>query len=93
MEVVEGSYVKIDFGIERNTEFVERIGAIYQGMKGIVESLGDCYDSTPTINLIQESIKKIEEYNLRSGNSWVKNPKIPIRFLVRLSKKIMLKNE
>lgn len=93
MKIVEGSYVKIDFGIERNTEFVERIGAIYQGMKGIVEGLGDYYDSTLTINLNQESIKKIEEYNLRSGNSLVKNPKIPIRFLVRLSKKIMLKNE
>ena len=92
MKIVEGDFVKIDFGIERNTEFVERIGAVYQGMKGIVESLGD-YDSIPTINLNQESIKKIEEYNLRSGNSWVKNPNIPIRFLVRLSKKIMLKNE
>lgn len=93
MKIVEGSYVKIDFGIERNTEFVESVGVIYQGMKGIVESLGDYYDSTPTIILNQESIKKIEEYNLRTCNSWVKNPKIPIRFLVRLSKKAMLKNE
>lgn len=93
MEIVEGSYVKIDFGIERNTEFVESIGAVYQGMEGIVESLGDYYVTTPTIILNQESIKKIEEYNLRSGNYWVKNPKIPIRFLVRLSKKAILKNE
>lgn len=93
MEIVEGSYVKIDFGIEYDTEFVESIGAIYQGMKGIVEDLGDYYNSDPTIILNQESIKKVEEYNLRSGNSWVKNPKIPIRFLVQLSKKIMLKNE
>ena len=93
MEIVEGSYVKIDFGIERDTEFVESIGAIYQNMKGIVESLGDYYDLTLTIILNQESRKKIEEYNLRSGNSWVKNPKIPTRFLFRLSKKIMLKNE
>ena len=29
MEIVEGSYVKIDFGIERDTEFVESIGVIY----------------------------------------------------------------
>lgn len=93
MKIVEGSYVKIDFGIERNTEFVERTGDIYQGMKGIVESLGDRYDSVPRIILIEEYRKKIEEYNLRTGNSLVKNPKIPIRFLVRLSKKIMLKNE
>ena len=93
MEIVEGSYVKIDFGIERDTEFVESIGAIYQGMEGIVESLDDYYVTTPTIILTQESIKKIEEYNLRTSNSWIKNPKIPIRFLVRLSKKAMLKNE
>ena len=93
MEIVEGSYVKIDFGIERNTEFVENIGAIYQGMEGIVESLDEYYVTNPTIILNQESIKKIEEYNLRTCNSWVKNPKIPIRFLVRLSKKAMLKNE
>ena len=93
MKIVEGSYVTIDFGIERNTEFVESIGAIYQGMKGIVLRLGDYYDSTPEIILCQEYRKKIEEYNLRSGNSWVKNPKIPIRFLVRLSKKAILKNE
>ena len=88
MKIVEGSYVKIDFGIERNTEFVESIGVIYQGMEGIVESLDEYYVTTPTIILNQESIKKIEEYNLRSGTSWIKNPKIPTRFLVRLSKKI-----
>ena len=93
MEIVEGSYVKIDFGIEHNTEFVESIGAIYQGMEGIVESLGDYYVTTPTIILTQESIKKIEEYNLQTGNSWRKDPRIPFRFLVRLSKKAMLKNE
>ena len=93
MKIVEGSYVKIDFGIERDTEFVESIGAIYQGMEGIVEGLDEYYVTNPTIILNQESIKKIEEYNLRSGNSWVKNPKIPSRFLFRLSKKIMLKNE
>ena len=93
MKIVDGSYVKIDFGIERDTKFVENIGAIYQGMEGIVESRDDRYDSVPTIILNQESIKKIEEYNLRTCNSWVKNPKIPIKFLVRLSKKAMLKNE
>ena len=93
MEIVEGSYVKIDFGIECDTEFVESIGAIYQGMEGIVESLDEYYVTTSTIILTQESIKKIEEYNLQTGNSWVKNPKIPSRFLFRLSKKIMLKNE
>lgn len=93
MEIVEGSYVKIDFGIERNTEFVESFGALYQGMKGIVEDLGDYYNPNPRIILNEECSKKVEEYNLRSGNSWRKDPKIPIRFLVRLSKKIMLKNE
>ena len=69
MEIVEGSYVKIDFGIERDTEFVESIGAIYQGMEGIVKSLDGYYVTTPTIILKQEYIKKIEEYNLRSGSS------------------------
>ena len=93
MEIVEGSYVKIDFGIERDTEFVESIGAIYQGMEGIVESFGDRYDSDPRIILIEKYKKRIEEHNLRSGTSWVKNPKIPTRCLVRLSKKAMLKNE
>ncbi len=93
MKIVEGSYVKIDFGIERDTEFVESIGAIYQGMEGIVESLGDRYDSEPRIILIEEYRKKIEEYNLRTGNSWRIDPRIPIEFLVRLSKKTILKNE
>ena len=93
MEIVEGSYVKIDFGIEHDTEIVESIGAIYQGMEGIVESFDEYYVATTTIILNQESVKKIEEYNLRSGTSWVKNPKIPTRFLVRLSKKAILKNE
>ena len=93
MKIVEGSYVKIDFGIERDTEFVESIGAIYQGMEGIVENLGDRYDSEPRIILIEEYRKKIEEYNLRTGNSWRIDPRIPIEFLVRLSKKTILKNE
>ena len=93
MEIVEGSYVKIDFGIERDTEFVESIGAIYQGMEGIIERLSDYYDSTPTIILNQESIKKIEEYNLRTGNSWRKDPRIPFRFLFLFPSSNMLKNE
>ena len=58
MKIVEGSYVKIDFGIERDTEFVESIGAIYQGMEGIVESLGDRYNSELRIILIEEYRKK-----------------------------------
>lgn len=91
MKIVEGSYVKIDFGIEHDLKV--RFGSIYQDMKGIVESLGDHYDSVPRIILIEEYRKKIEEYNLRTGNSWRIDPRIPIEFLVRLSKKIMLKNE
>ena len=89
MKIVEGSFVRIDFGKKQN---LYEFGAIYQGMEGIVESLGDCYDPTPRIILIEEYKKRIEEYNLRSGNSWRKDPRIPIKFLFRLSKKI-IKNE
>ena len=91
MKVVEGSFVKIDFGIEHDLKV--KVGPIYQDMEGIVESLGDRYDSEPRIILIEEYRKKIEEYNLRTGNSWRIDPRIPIEFLVRLSKKTILKNE
>ena len=56
MKIVEGSYVKIDFGIEHDLKV--RFGSIYQDMKGIVESLGDHYDSVPRIILIEEYRKK-----------------------------------
>ena len=90
MKIVEGSFVRIDFSIDHDLKV--RFGSIYQGMEGIVESFGDRYDSDPRIILIEKYKKRIEEYNLRSGTSWVKNPIIPIKFLVWLSKKT-IKNE
>ena len=62
MEIVEGSYVKIDFGIERDTEFVESIGAIYQGMEGIVESFDEYYVANTTIILNQESVNRRQHH-------------------------------
>ena len=89
MKIVEGSFVKIDFGIEHDLKV--KVGSIYQNMEGIVESLGDRYDSDPRIILNKEYRKKIEEYNLRTGSSWIIDPRIPIEFLVRLSKKNYVK--
>lgn len=91
MKVVEGSFVKIDFGIEHDLKV--KVGPIYQDMEGIVESLGDRYDSDPRIILIEEYRKKIEEYNLRTGNGWRKDPRIPFRFLFLFPSSNMLKNE
>lgn len=93
MKVVEGNFVRIDFGIEQNSERVKfQYGALYQNMKGTVAKF-DEYNTIPRIILNKECSKKIEEYNLRTGSSWIIDPRIPIEFLVRLSKKTMLKNE
>ena len=93
MKVVEGNFVRIDFGIEQNSEMVKfQYGALYQNMKGTVAKF-DRYNSMPRIILSEECSKRIEEYNLRTGNGWRKDPRIPIEFLVRLSKKTILKNE
>ena len=90
MKIVEGSFVRIDFSIDHDLKV--RFGSIYQGMEGIVESFGDRYDSDPRIILIEKYKKRIEEHNLRTGDSWRIDPRIPIKFSVRLSKKT-IKNE
>ena len=57
-------------------------------MKIVEGSFGDRYDSDPRIILIEKYKKRIEEHNLRTGDSWRIDPRIPIKFLVRLSKKL-----
>ena len=93
MKVVEGSFVRIDFGKEQDSERVKLdYGALYQNMKGTVAKF-DRYNSMPRIILNKECSKKIEEYNLRTGNSWRKDPRIPFRFLFLFPSSNMLKNE
>ena len=93
MKVVEGNFVRIDFGKEQDSERVKfDYGALYQNMKGTVAKF-DRYNSMPRIILSEECSKRIEEYNLRSGNSWRKDPRIPFRFLFSLPSSNVLKNE
>ena len=93
MKVVEGSFVRIDFGKEQDSERVKLdYGALYQNMKGTVAKF-DKYNSIPRIILSEECSKRIEEYNLRSGDSWRKDPRIPFRFLFLFPSSNMLKNE
>ena len=93
MKVVEGNFVRIDFGIEQNSERVKfQYGALYQNMKGTVAKF-DEYNTIPRIILNKECSKKIEEYNLRTGNGWRKDPRIPFRFLFLFPSSNMLKNE
>ena len=93
MEVVEGKFVRIDFGKEQDSEGVRiGYGAIYQNMKGTVAKF-DEYNTMPRIILNEECSKKVEEYNLRSSNSWRKDPRIPFRFLFPLLSSNVLKNE
>ena len=93
MKIVEGSFVRIDFGKEQDSERVKLdYGALYQNMKGTVAKF-DKYNTIPRIILSEECSKRIEEYNLRSGDSWRKDPRIPFRFLFPLSSSNVLKNE
>lgn len=93
MEVVEGKFVRIDFGKEQDSERVKLdYGALYQNMKGTVAKF-DEYNTIPRIILNEECRKKVEEYNLRNGDSWRKDPRIPFRFLFPLLSSNILKNE
>ena len=93
MKIVEGSYVKIDFGKEQDSERVKfDYGALYQNMKGTVAKF-DEYNTMPRIILSEECSKKVEEYNLQTGDSWRKDPRIPYRFLFPLLSSNVLKNE
>lgn len=93
MKVVEGKFVRIDFGKEQDSERVKfDYGSLYQNMKGTVAKF-DRYNSMPRIILSEECSKRIEEYNLRTGDSWRKDPRIPFRFLFLIPSSNMLKNE
>ena len=93
MKVVEGKFVRIDFGKEQDSERVKfDYGALYQNMKGTVAKF-DEYNTMPRIILSEECSKKVEEYNLQNGDSWIKDPRIPFRFLFPLLSSNVLKNE